>query len=135
MVTKETFEALYLKWVSYNVDETGSRYEWAARYIFGLVTYDSELDELFVKYIIATCKCLIERRTYELCADQTRYIWYIACLQLLNNKGWIEWGTSIRGSWFLYSGGEPLYDLDDTRIKFSYYNMQALIDFLSEQED
>lgn len=77
-----------------------SKYEWAALNIFGLVTYDSGMDELLVKNILEVCKVILKHRNYEYINNENNYLKYIIVCQLLHNLRWIEWGTSIRGAWF-----------------------------------
>lgn len=68
----------------------GTKYEWAASRIFELSTYDSELDELFIKTIIDVCKSIINRTTFEYMEDHMMYVKYIIVAQLLNSFNWLE---------------------------------------------
>ena len=119
-------------------------YEWAANEIFDLTTYDGELDELFVKKIIETSKAIIDRKTSEYIEQsENNYIVYILACQIFNKNNWIDWGTSIRGSWFdehgyLASNPKPIIDtnLKDygvDEIPFTIENFKLLIDFISKE--
>lgn len=77
-----------------------TKYEWAAMNIFDLFTYDSSLDEKFVKTIIEVCKVILEKGNYEYISDEQNYDKYILVCQMLRRFRWIDWGTSIRGAWF-----------------------------------
>lgn len=79
--------------------DSATKYTWCAREIFGLSTYDSELDEIFVKEILDVCKVILTKTNFQYIQKQEQYIQYIRVCHLLDNMGWIEWGTSIRGAW------------------------------------
>lgn len=140
MTVKELYKAQYEEECSRFKDT--SKYSWAMSEVFGLCTYDSSLDELFVKTIIEVCKVIKERTNFEYIGDRQNYIKYIQVCQLLNEFNWIEWGTSIRGAWF--QGDRPRRILDEmewwdpmTRhsidgVPFTEENLYALIEFLEE---
>lgn len=100
MTALEIYKAQFEEERTWWRSEPVSKYEWAAHRVFDLVTYDSSLDEMFVKDIIEVCKEILEERTYEYIRDQDNYIKYILVCQILDKFHWIEWGTSIRGAWF-----------------------------------
>lgn len=125
-------------------EDKKSKYEWAATDIFGLSTYDSELDERFVKDILEVCKVILEKRNFEYIeSSETDYIKYILVCQLLDRLGWLSWGTSIRGAWFEehrshYRKPDDIYDgcgCHDKRIPFTIDNLKALIKFMEETND
>lgn len=134
-----------------------TKYEWAAEKIFDLTTYDSELDELFVKDILEVCKVILDRTNFEYILNRENYIKHILVCQILNKFHWIQWGTSIRGAWFeqveLYENIPDVkfrdimdeyswweYDsLSETyvehtidKVPFTKENLQALIEFMEE---
>ena len=118
-----------------------NKYDWAASRVFDLTTYDSSLDELFVKKIIEVCKAILEGRTFEYIRDGSRYVTYILVCQLLEQLHWIEWGTSIRGAWFEechmeYGKSQPilkyLYSDEEASIPFTVDNLKAFIEFMEE---
>ena len=98
MTIPEIYEAHYIDYCSFTGDDT--KYEWAACEVFNLTTYDSALDELFVKKIIEVLKVIFERTTFEYILDEKNYVTYILVCQLLEQFHWIDWGISIRGAWF-----------------------------------
>lgn len=100
MTALEIYKARFEEERTWCRSEPVSKYEWAACRVFDLVTYDSSLDEMFVKDIIEVCKAILEERTYEYIRDPDNYIKYILVCQILDKFHWIEWGTSIRGAWF-----------------------------------
>lgn len=122
-----------------------TKWEWASSRVFGLYTYDSDLDEKFVRKILEVCKVILNSETYEyIDADETNYINYILVCQVLNQKNWISCGTSIRGAWFDPSVWSDLILMDGYRsreegevnlnVKFSKENLQELIKFIEGKE-
>lgn len=80
--------------------EQDKRYAFLASEVFGLTTYDLDLDIEFGKDIFEVMKVIYERKNFEYIKNETNYKKYILVCNLLNDNGWIEWGTSIRGAWF-----------------------------------
>lgn len=150
MTAYEIYEAQYEEERTWYDDEW-TKYEWAARKIFNLTTYDAGLDEAFVKTIVEVCKVILERRNFEYIRNKDNYVIYIIVCQLLNRFGWINWGTSIRGAWFESTNSqnwdtdttthskdilEELYwcNADDQHridsVPFTEDNLRALIEFM-----
>lgn len=120
-----------------------NKYEWAASHIFNLATYDSSLDELFVKKILEVCKVILNNKNYDYIEDEKNYITFISVCQLLNSLGWIDWGTSIRGAWidsmdYTLDGCSPMlncYFYEDTPTIYPCKeSVRALVDFMEEVE-
>ena len=147
MNVREIFEWNYAEYITNTCGTT--KYEWAASYIFDLVTYDGGLDELFVKKIIEVCKVILDKTSYEYIKDENNYINYILVCQILDKFSWIDWGTSIRGAWFGPSYN-PRYILEGTEITyygngkpetkghpdvpFTIENLKKLIKFIETEE-
>lgn len=132
MTAKEIFENDFAEYME--IFEDQDIYEWAADHVFNLTTYDGALDKLFVRTILDICKVIINKQTYEFIRDENMYVVYIVVCQLLNKKGWIEWGTSIRGAWFKDSiHSKPLMEMW-TKVPFTEKNLIALIEFIEERE-
>lgn len=115
-----------------------SKYVWAACNVFDLTTYDSTLDELFVKKIIEVCKVILNNKNYEYIEDENNYINYILVCQVLVNFDWIDWGTSIRGAWFQESFRRPILNwMSDMGgyepVNFTADNLKALIEFIEKE--
>ncbi len=134
-----TAKEIYEKEFAYYVEclEDRDIYEWAADRIFDLTTYDGDLDKLFVQMILYICKVILNKQTYEFIGDESMYVVYIVVCQLLNKKGWINWGTSIRGAWFEDGrDAKPIYESYDESVSvpFTIENLIALIEFIEEHE-
>ena len=103
MTTLEIYKAHYED-NRMNHHEDYSKYEWAARHIFDLTTYDGALDEKFVKTIMEVCKVILNRSNFDYIGDcdanNENYIKYILACQIFERFKWLDWGTSIRGAWF-----------------------------------
>lgn len=114
-----------------------NKYEWFCGVIFNIVTYDSYLDELFAKKIIEVCEVILNKTNFEYIKDETNYTNYIIVCQLLKSKNWLDWGTSIRGAWFMTGPyGDPILSRRITssgvQVDFHVDNIKALIDFVKE---
>ena len=147
MTALKIYKAQYEEERTWYPNET-TKYEWVADRVFDLTTYDGELDELFVKDILEVCEVILENRNYEYILDKRDYIKFILVCQLLDKFGWIEWGTSIRGSWFENSADRAILEglewskWDENERKwvnhtipaviFSKENLKALIEFMEE---
>lgn len=125
-----------------------SKYEWAADEIFQLCTYDSGLDEIFVRDILEVCKVILDWTNFEYISNRQNYLKYILVCQLLNEFRWIDWGTSIRGAWFdgYDNDARPILEAKDwyectpeglnehtmLKVSFNKDNIKALIEFMEE---
>lgn len=141
---KGTFKRAYLEF-STGVECCGSKYEWAASEIFGLATYDGDLDKLFVERICDVCKYIAAGKTFEFInMSEENYITFILVCQVLYKKNWINWGTSIRGAWFDDGCGDYILDwwveycvTNEKvifKVPFNTENLLLLIEFLEEPE-
>ena len=147
------YRAQYEKEKTWYEDEW-DKYNWAACKIFDLTTYDSAMDERFVKDILEVCKVILNRETFEYIEDEKNYVKYLVVCQLLCNFRWIEWGTSIRGAFFdvdIYHDWETKQSTVRSRdilgelewgwgnnphkiekVPFTVDNLKALIKFMEE---
>ena len=112
-----------------------NKWDWAASEVFGLTTYDNSIDKIFVKDILEVCKVILEKKNFEYIKDEANYIKYLTVCQLLDNFAWLEWGSSIRGAWFL-DGEEsrPILYEEINDIPFTEENLRILIEFIEEEE-
>lgn len=150
MTAKEIYEAHYKEYSSTFKHEV-SKYEWASRNIFDLITYDEHIDEVLVKYCLIVLDTILYRTTYEFIKSEDNYIVYIVVCQLLNEFGWIDWGTSIRGAWFNdssicirpilkeynwfeYEDGKPV-NKSISPVYFNSDNVNALIEFITDESE
>lgn len=152
MTVKEIYKANY-EIQRDMMDVCCDKYEWAASSVFELTTYDTSLDERFVKDILEVCKVILEKRNYEYIKNEANYIKYIAVCQILDRFNWINWGVSIRGAWFeidmrydwsgivLKNYSRVIVDelewWDDEPdciepVPFTVENLKALIEFMEE---
>ena len=130
-----------------------SKYKWVAEKVFDLTTYDDDLDERFAKDILEVCKVILENRNFDYIKTENNYVKYILVCQLLNDRRWLEWGSSIRGAWFEEDWRQPwpepelkcfskdiLEELEwwDSehhiieKVPFTVDNLKALIEFMEE---
>ena len=77
MTALEIYKAQFEEDRTWFSSRPDSKYEWVAHRVFDLVTYDSSLDERFVKDIIEVCKVILDRQTFEYIRDGKNYVKYI----------------------------------------------------------
>ena len=90
MIYQKSLDVFKREYELYKECETfETKYEWAASHVFNLATYDSDLDELFVKKILEVCLVILESKNFDYIEDENNYITFIAVCQRLNSLGWI----------------------------------------------
>jgi hypothetical protein len=94
---------------AWNDQET--RDSFLSNYIFGFSTYDSEMDELFVKRAVEVGNSIAERSTFEYIKDRTQYEWFVSMCHMEFFKERICWGTSIRAA-FWNAGSNGLIEYE-----------------------
>jgi len=67
-------------------------------HIFHITTYDSALDEKFVKAILEIMDVILTRKNFEYIKNEDNYIKFITIVNLIIDT--LNWGTSIRGCFF-----------------------------------
>lgn len=114
----------------------GNKYDMFVEGIMGLTTYDSGLNKEFAISIIEVINVIFERKTFEYIDDYHNYKKYILVAQILNQKGWLEWGTSIRGAWFDSSLTIGLITCawvpTEMKIPYSIDNLKAVVKYMEE---
>ncbi len=79
---------------------TTDKVEFLASDVFGIVTYDTELDEFFITKALEVCEAINNGRTFEYIEEPDNYLWYIALLNMPFFADKINWGTSVRGAFW-----------------------------------
>lgn len=79
-----------------------SRLEFLAEYIFDFTTYDSEIGELFASKALEACAAISAGTTFDYIKDADDYRWYMLMVNMPFFAGRLEWGTSIRGAWWVH---------------------------------
>lgn len=121
-----------------------SRLEYLGDEIFGFITYDSEMSELFARKAIEVARAITERTTFEYIdsafrdsdTDISNYSWFLLMLNFDFFKDRTNWGTSIRGAWW-DMGRKPnvfessgLYDGDDQVLKLVFAEKEEWMEFV-----
>ena len=105
-------------------------FEFVAEDIFNLTTYDSWIDYVFTRYLLSIMTAIYDRKTFDFIkSSKDNYLVFITICNLLDNKGWIEWGTSIRGCWFDSSYSEK-YLFEEEKIPFNDNNVKVFVEWL-----
>lgn len=108
-----------------------TRLEFLSSEIFGFVTYDSGMDELFARKAIEVCQAISERKTYEYLESEEGNAWYLLMCNMPFFANRIEWGVSIRGaSWM--SKLPNLGDFDFTPEEWEAF-IRAVVDFAKQE--
>ena len=77
------------------------KYIFLSDYIFDVITYDDDLSYVFGKKIYEVMKTIQEGQTFDYIKQEEKYIDYILVCNLLESFDLIEWGSSVRGAWFV----------------------------------
>lgn len=126
---------------SYNDEQTQtSRLEYLASAVFGINTYDGEMDGLLSAKAVEVCHAVSGKTTFEYIKDPDKYQWYLIMCHLPFFADRIEWGSSIRGAWWtayegiafesclLFDGDSQLHE----PIKFTERGWEEFIDAVVE---
>ena len=117
-----------------------TRLRYLAEYIFGFVTEDAELADLFARGALEVCLAISAQTTFEYIKDRDQYEWYILMCNMPFFRDKIEWGVSIRGAWWwprddiqlptcgLWRDGRQLGDLVFTHDEWVEF-VAAVIEF------
>ena len=116
------------------------KFAFLSEVIFGITTYDIDLDIEFGRNILEIMEVISNRENYDYIKYRdNKYKKFIIVANLLDEYGWIEWGTSIRGCWFSPNNPTIHEELDNynmTDIKFDYEGKEInmLIKYLKSEE-
>ena len=95
--------------------------EYLSDYIFKFTTYDNEIAELFVTKALEVCQAISKRKTFEYIETPENYRWFVIMCNMPFFSCRIEWGTSVRGCWWvgdtmlettgIFIGGEQVSEI------------------------
>ncbi|HCI0210638.1 TPA: hypothetical protein NN553_004502 [Pseudomonas aeruginosa] len=80
--------------------ESRSRLAYIASAIFGIDTYDSNMDAFMAWRAIEVCQAISSRTTFDYIKDLESYRWYLIMCHFPFFADRIDWGSSIRGAWW-----------------------------------
>lgn len=112
--------------------DESNRQEFLSSYIFGFSTYDSEMDELFVKRAIEVSMAINERTTFEYIKNRAQYEWFIAMCHMDFFHERICWGTSIRGA-FWDAGSKGLIEYETCGLWIGEDQIVEKMEFTADQ--
>jgi hypothetical protein len=100
---------------------------WVSSSIFGIATYDDNLDVEFGEAILDVMRAINDGRTFEYIVENNgaNYRKYILVCNWLEKRKMINWGTSIRGAWFDYWSKVQICD----GVDFTKENLESLLTF------
>jgi hypothetical protein len=88
---------------SHSVERESSRLVYLSEHIFDFTTYDDAVSEMFARVALDICEAISDGTTFEYIKIPTNYHWYLAMCNMPFFADRIEWGTSIRGAWWVNS--------------------------------
>lgn len=107
-------------------------YAWLCDEVLDLTTYDTDISLQIGHKLFNICKAILNGTTFEYIKDEKQYLDFIIYCNFLDAKGWITWGTSIRGCWF--QDMEYSEDIIEG-VQFSKENMAILCEFIEEYKN
>lgn len=90
-------------WESENehLSQNQTKVEFLSFNVFGFITDDIDLDELFASKMLEVIKAILDQKTFEYQGiSKENYHNFILMCNMPFLKDKLEWGTSIRGPWF-----------------------------------
>lgn len=116
-----------------------SRLEFLSDFVFDFTTYDSGMGEVFASKALEACAAISDRKTFDYIKDQDNYRWFLLMVNMPFFVGRLEWGTSIRGAWWvhedqtlessgLWEGNEQALSMTFTRDAWADF-VAALLEF------
>lgn len=120
------------------------RLYYLSEYIFNFTTYDSEMAELFARRALEVCAAINNGTTFDYIKDAEQYRWYLVMCNMPFFADRIEWGTSVRGAWWmtgikfdscgLWLDGKQLYEpMEFTNLQWREF-IAALLAFGAKPE-
>ena len=102
-----------------------SKEEFTGNAIFDFTTYDGDIDVLFCNKMLEVIECILNDETFEY-QDKSNdnYINYLLMVNMPFLDGKLEYGTSIRGAWFII---DKRYEIDCGRIVIEYGELKIFI--------
>lgn len=73
---------------------------WLSDNLLNITTYDNDISLTFGKELFEVIKVIIGRTWHLYIKDESDYIKFMRCVNLIDKANYIEWGTSIRSCWF-----------------------------------
>ena len=103
MKSEEIVQKMWEQWLSWGdfheeASEKEQKLIFLSSEILGLTTYDDALDVHFGRMVLESMKQIQNKTTFEYIKNKNNYAEYILSCNLM--KGWLDWGSSIRGAWF-----------------------------------
>lgn len=92
-------------------DSDLDRYQYLSDHIFDFTTYDRVAARRMGEVALSVCLAITDRKTFSYIEDKGNYADYLNCVNMVFFMNKLEWGTSIRGAWWDFSGNKE-FELD-----------------------
>lgn len=88
-----------------------SKVEYIAEQFFGYCTYEIEVSEFMTIKSLEICRAITDRKTMQYIKNIENNTWYLVLLHMPFFYKKIEWGTSIRATW---------WNIEDVLVNYSF---------------
>jgi hypothetical protein len=115
--------------------DVNSKLEYLSFNVFGFITYDGGIDDLFARKAVEVCKAITLRETFEYIKDPENYKWYLIMCNMPFFKDKLNWGGSIRGAWWGAETSDPekAYHIQSTGLFYEGEQLCDVIYFTDEE--
>lgn len=129
-------ERSYEETKSFGQDRDMGRLEYLADYIFDFTTYDSEIAALFATKALEVARSINDGATWAYFeGNPENYKWFLLMVNMPFFQGRLEWGTSIRGAWWVHEDTEldscGLVDAKGEQVLLTKFNREQWREFIA----
>lgn len=148
-LTKEQLDFMFNEHKEHEIKHCGAtdmtKFQFLCNEVFDLWPYDSDIEDKWGRDLFCVMLCIKRRMCSEYWnVDDECYNTYLIVCQLLDKKGWINWGTSIRYAWFEFDEDNSPHKLfptitqvsiddkhyDEEGIEWNEENLNTLLEWM-----
>lgn len=78
------------------------RMAWIGEVLFGFCTYEEEFCAEMTRSALDVADAISNRYTFDYISNDENYRWYLLMVNMPFFENKLEWGTSIRGAWWVH---------------------------------
>jgi hypothetical protein len=109
MTYPDQLEAIYQYHNAMTDSEPCSRLAFLGGVVFGFTTYDEEMDEHLAGKMLEVVRCILDGTTFQYIEQREQYVNFLLMVNAPFLSKAIDWGTSIRGAFFVAFGDTEVY--------------------------
>lgn len=118
--------------------EEDNRMAFAGERIMGFSTYDDDMSVYFAAQAFEVARAISHGTTFEFIEEPNQYKMYLTMCNVPFFSEKIEWGTSIRGAWWVHSDIKlhtcDLFTFDGKQVVDPLFKRDEWIVFMEELE-